>query len=133
MRLTQHRGKVVFLNLWTTWCPPCREEMPAMQRLAKRLDGQGFVMIAVSEDDDASKVQAFVDEMKIEFPVLIDPTGSVGRAYGITGYPETFIIDRKGKQVARYIGPRDWTDPQIEKDLRTLIDEGRWVRGPDGN
>lgn len=133
VRLSQHRGKVVFLNLWTTWCPPCREEMPAMKRLAKKLAGEGFVMIAVSEDDEAGKVQAFVDEMNIDFPVLIDSTGSVGRQYGITGYPETFIIDRAGKQVARYIGPRDWSDPQVEKDIRTLIDEGRWVRGPDGN
>ncbi len=132
-RLSQHRGKVVFLNLWTTWCPPCREEMPAMQRLAKKLEGEGFVMLALSEDDEATKVKAFVDEMNIEFPVLIDPTGAVGRQYGITGYPETFIINREGKQVARYIGPRDWSDPQVERDLRTLIDEGRWDRGPDGN
>lgn len=131
--LAQHRGKVVFLNLWTTWCPPCREEMPAMQRLAKKLEGEGFVMLAVSEDDSADKVKAFAQEMNLDFPLLIDSTGTVGRSYGITGYPETFIIDRNGKQVARFIGPRDWSDPQIEKDLRTLIDEGRWVRGPDGN
>lgn len=133
VRLSQHRGKVVFLNLWTTWCPPCREEMPAMKRLAQRLAGEGFVMLAVSEDDEPGKVQAFVDEMQLDFPVLIDSTGSVGRQYGITGYPETFIIDRAGKQVARFIGPRNWSDPQVEADLRTLIDEGRWVRGPDGN
>lgn len=132
VKLSQHRGKVVFLNLWTTWCPPCREEMPAMQRLAKKLAGEGFVMLAVSEDDEAGKVQAFVDEMNLDFPVLIDSTGTVGRLYGITGYPETFIIDREGKQVARFIGPRDWSDPEVEQDIRTLIDEGRWVRGPDG-
>jgi peroxiredoxin len=133
VRLSQHRGKVVFLNLWTTWCPPCREEMPAMQRLSEKLQGEGFVMLAVSEDDAMDKVKAFVEEMKVGFPVLIDSTGSVGRLYGITGYPETFIIDREGRQVARFIGPRDWSDPKIEQDLRTLIDEGRWVRGPDGN
>ena len=133
VRLSQHRGKVVFLNLWTTWCPPCREEMPAMQRLAQSLDGEGFVILAVSEDDGPEKVRAFVDEMKLEFPVLIDSTGTVGRTYGITGYPETFVIDRQGRQVARFIGPRDWDDPQIVEDLRILIDEGRWVRGPDGN
>lgn len=104
-----------------------------MQRLAKKLEGEGFVMLAVSEDDEASKVRAFVEEMNIDFPVLIDSTGSVGRTYGITGYPETFIIDREGRQVARFIGPRNWSDPQIETDIRTLIDEGRWVRGPDGN
>jgi peroxiredoxin len=133
VRLSSQRGKVVFLNLWTTWCPPCRLEMPAMETLAKKLAGDDFVMLAVSEDDAPASVQKFVDEMKITFPVLIDSTGEVGRRYGITGYPETFIIDREGRQVARFIGPKDWKDPAIERDLRTLIDSGQWVRGPDGN
>ena len=59
--------------------------------------------------------------------------GQIGRRYGITGYPETFIIDREGRQLARFIGPRDWRDPAIARDLKTLIDTGKWVRGPDGN
>lgn len=132
VRLSAHRGKVVFLNLWTTWCPPCRLEMPAMQALADKLGGDDFVMLAVSEDDASGPVKQFVEEMKITFPVLIDSTGEVGRRYGITGYPETFIIDREGRQVARFIGPKDWKDPSIERDLKTLIDSGQWVRGPDG-
>ena len=70
--------------------------------------------------------------MKLSFPILVDPSGDVGRRFGVFGYPETFLIDREGRQVARFIGPRDWRDPGFEKDLRTLIDEGRWVRGPDG-
>ncbi|HZR82462.1 MAG TPA: prolipoprotein diacylglyceryl transferase family protein [Candidatus Binatia bacterium] len=133
VRLSAFRGKVVFLNLWTTWCPPCRQEMPAMQQLAQKLAGDGFVMLAVSEDDEgAPVVKKFVDEMKLTFPVLVDSTGEVGRRFAITGYPETFIIDREGRQVARFIGPRDWRDPAIERDLKTLVDTGRWVRGPDG-
>ena len=133
VKLSSHRGKVVFLNLWTTWCPPCRMEMPAMQELAKKLAGEDFVMLGVSEDDGGkAEVEKFVEEMKIGFPVLIDPEGDVGRRYGITGYPETFVIDRDGRQVARFIGPRDWRDPAIERDLRTLISTGKWVRGPDG-
>ncbi|MBM4267323.1 MAG: redoxin domain-containing protein [Deltaproteobacteria bacterium] len=133
VNLSAQRGKVVFLNLWTTWCPPCREEMPAMQALSKKFSDEDFVILAVSEDDGVPAVKKFVDEMRLDFPVLIDSTGAVGRRYGITGYPETFLIDREGKQVARFIGPRDWRDPAFERDLRTLIDEGRWVRGPDGN
>lgn len=134
VRLSAQRGKVVFLNLWTTWCPPCREEMPAMEDLAKRLAGADFVMLAVSEDDQgAAVVKPFVEKLKLTFPVLVDPSGDVGRKFGLFGYPETFIIDREGRQVARFIGPRNWRDPAIEKDLRTLIDEGRWVRGPDGS
>ena len=133
VRLSAQRGKVVFLNLWTTWCPPCREEMPSMSDLAKRLAGEDFVMLAVSEDDGgATVVKPFVEQMKLSFPVLVDPTGDVGRRYGVSGYPETFIIDREGRQVARFIGPRNWRDPEFEKDLRILIKEGRWARGPDG-
>jgi phosphatidylglycerol:prolipoprotein diacylglycerol transferase len=134
VRLSAQRGKVVFLNFWTTWCPPCRMEMPSMEALSKKFAAEDFVMLAISEDDGgAPVVKKFVDEMKLTFPVLVSPTGEIGRSYGVFGYPETFIIDREGKQVARYIGPRDWKDPQFEQDLRTLITEGRWVRGPDGN
>ena len=134
MRLSSQRGKVVFLNLWTTWCPPCRMEMPSMEDLSRRLAGEDFVMWAVSEDDGgAPVVKKFVDEMKLTFPILVDPEGDVGRRYRVTGYPETFLIDREGRQVARFIGPRDWKDPKLEQDLRTLIETGKWVRGPDGN
>ena len=88
VRLAQFRGKVVFLNLWTTWCPPCREEMPAMQALATKLGGQDFVMLAVSEDDGGVPVvKQFVETMKLTFPVLVDPSGDVGRRYGVSGYP----------------------------------------------
>lgn len=105
-----------------------------MEALSKKFAAEDFVMLAISEDDGgAPVVKKFVDEMKLTFPVLVSPTGEIGRSYGVFGYPETFIIDREGKQVARYIGPRDWKDPQFEQDLRTLITEGRWVRGPDGN
>ena len=104
-----------------------------MEALAEKLGAQDFVMLAVSEDDGSEPVRRFVDEMKITFPVLVDSTGEIGRRYGITGYPETFIIDREGRQLARFIGPRDWRDPAIERDLKTLIDTGKWVRGPDGN
>ncbi len=134
VRLSAQRGKVVFLNLWTTWCPPCRMEMPAMEALSRKLAGEDFVMLAVSEDDGgAGVVKPFVEELKLTFPVLVDPQGEVGRRFSVTGYPETFVIDREGRQVARFIGPRDWKDPAMERDLRTLIREGRWVRGPDGS
>jgi len=133
VRLSSHRGKVVFLNLWATWCPPCRSEMPAMEALAKQMSSEDFVILAVSEDDSSEPVRRFVEEMKITFPVLVDSTGEVGRRYGITGYPETFVIDREGRRLARFIGPREWTDPALVRDLKTLVDTGKWVRGPDGN
>ena len=133
VRLSAQRGKVVFLNIWATWCPPCRMEMPAMEELSKKLSGDDFVMLAVSEDDGGAQlVRDFVKEFQLSFPVLVDPSGDVGRRFGVYGYPETFIIDREGRVVARYIGPRDWRDPGIVQTIRTLIDEGRWTRGPDG-
>ncbi|MEO2168949.1 MAG: prolipoprotein diacylglyceryl transferase family protein [bacterium] len=132
-RLKAQRGKVVLLNIFTTWCPPCREEMPSMDRLAARLAGEDFLMVAVAEDDGgAPVVRAFRDEMGLTFPILVESTGSVGRNYQISGYPESFIIDREGYQVARIIGPLDWDTPEMAEDLRTLIRTGKWPRGPDG-
>jgi phosphatidylglycerol:prolipoprotein diacylglycerol transferase len=134
VRLSAQRGKVAFVNFWATWCPPCRMEMPAMEALSKKFAAEDFVMLAISEDDGGAEVvKKFAQDMKLTFPILISPTGEIGRSYGISGYPETFLIDRGGKQVARFIGPRDWKDPKFEEDLRTLVKEGRWVRGPDGN
>lgn len=104
-----------------------------MEELSKKLSGDDFVMLAVSEDDGGAQlVRDFVKEFQLSFPVLVDPSGDVGRRFGVYGYPETFIIDREGRVVARYIGPRDWRDPGIVQTIRTLIDEGRWTRGPDG-
>jgi phosphatidylglycerol:prolipoprotein diacylglycerol transferase len=134
VRLSALRGKVALVNFWATWCPPCRMEMPSMEALSKKLAGEDFVLLAISEDDGgAPVVKKFAEDMKLTFPILVSPTGEIGRSYGISGYPETFVIDRQGHQVARFIGPRNWKDPQLEADLRTLIKEGRWVRGPDGN
>lgn len=132
-QLSSQRGKVVILNIFTTWCPPCREEMPSMERLARNLANEDFAMIAVAEDDGGEPVvRAFRDEMGLTFPVLIEPTGSVGRQYKISGYPESFVIARDGRQLARIIGPINWADPALEEDLRTLIRTGSWPRGPDG-
>lgn len=123
VRLSDLRGKVVFLNLWATWCAPCREEMPSMERLQRDLGTRDFVIVAVSEDaGGAEAVRPFVAEFGFTFPVLLSPNGEVGRKYGITGYPETFIIDKAGRVVVHYVGPRNWTDSGIRAMLRGLIE-----------
>ncbi len=129
VRLSNFRGRVVFLNVWTTWCEPCRVEMPSMEVLHQRLAGDGFVLLAVSADADGREVVApFVEELDVNFPVLLDPDGHVVSRYRVTGYPETFIIDRGGQVVAHEIGPRDWSDRRYERALRDLMAGGAWVR-----
>jgi peroxiredoxin len=113
-RLSDFRGRIVFLNLWATWCPPCRAEMPSMEALYRRLKDRDFAMLAVAEDEGGvGVVRPFVEEMKLTFPVLIDPQASLSPRYGATGYPETFIIDREGRVVSHTIGPEDWNTPEM--------------------
>lgn len=122
VRLSALRGKVVLVNLWATWCPPCREEMPSMQQLWSRFHERDFELLAVSQDEDgAERVAEFVHEMKLSFPVLVDPQREVGDRYGVWGYPETFVIDRNGYVVERVIGPRDWTAPAEVTKLEALL------------
>lgn len=133
VRLSAYRGKVVLLNVWTTWCPPCREEMPSMERLHRRLQGRDFVLLAVSQDDDGQRAVApFVREMGVTFPVLVDPEHQVGRRYGVWGYPETFVIDRNGYIVERVIGPRDWMAPDQVAALEALIAAAGDAASPPG-
>jgi peroxiredoxin len=122
VRLSALRGNVVVLNLWTTWCPPCREEMPSMERLYARLRGKRFELLAVSQDEDGrAVVEPFVRELRLSFPVLVDPERQVGERFGVWGYPETFVIDRNGYVVERVIGPRDWAAPAQVAALEALI------------
>lgn len=122
VRLSALRGRVVLVNLWTTWCPPCREEMPSMERLHQKMRGRDFQLLAVSQDEGpATAVETFVKEMKITFPVLVDPEHQVGDHFGVWGYPETFLIDREGRLVERIIGPRDWASPDSVAKIEDLL------------
>jgi len=108
-RLADYKGKVVFLNFWATWCPPCRDEMPSMEALYKRLQGRAFEMLAVSIDTSGEDVvREFVTEFGLTFPVLLDPKNELSRLYGLTGVPETYIIDGDGVVALKIIGARDW-------------------------
>jgi peroxiredoxin len=123
-RLSDLRGKIVFLNLWATWCPPCREEMPSMEALHRRLQGTDFIMLAVSEDEGGSAaVRPFVDQMRLTFPVLMDPEGELPGRYGVTGYPETFIIDREGHVIQHTIGPDNWASEKAFRYFLKLLDQ----------
>ena len=122
VRLSALRGKVVLVNLWATWCPPCREEMPSMERLYQKLKTRDFQLLAVSQDEDGRRVvEPFVRQMKLSFPVLVDPEHQVGDRYGVWGYPETFVIDRSGHVADRIIGPRDWASPESIEKIEKLL------------
>jgi peroxiredoxin len=131
VKLSSLRGKVVLLNVWTTWCPPCRDEMPSMERLYGRLRAQDFELLAVSQDEDGKRVvEPFVRDMRLSFPVLVDPEHQVGDRYGVWGYPETFVIDRNGYIVERVIGPRDWASAQSVAQIEALIAAGGGAPAP---
>ena len=106
--LSDFRGKVVFLNFWTTWCPPCKYEMPSMQKLYNKLKHKKFAMVAVDLQEPVSMVKDFVKTYKLDFTVLLDIKGDVGKQFGIQSIPTTFILDGKGGIIGKAFGPREW-------------------------
>lgn len=132
-RLSDYRGKVVLVNVWATWCAPCREEMPSMERLYQALKDPDFEILAVSIDARAGEndeygrpggdLRAFAGEMGLTFPILHDPAGTIQRTYQTTGVPETFLIGRDGIIYKKVAGGTRW-DAQVNQDLvRRLLAE----------
>ena len=108
LRLKGQRGKPVLVNFWATWCGPCREEMPAMERLYAKHRQRGFVLLAVSVDTDAALVRPFLERYKLTFPVALDAKMDLANAYGVRALPASFLIDRDGYLAALALGPRAW-------------------------
>jgi cytochrome c biogenesis protein CcmG, thiol:disulfide interchange protein DsbE len=120
--LASLRGKVVFLNIWATWCAPCREEMPSIESLYNDFKAnKDFVVLAVSQDTDGATVPPFIEQNHLQFTVLLDPRNEVGERYDVNGIPETFIIGRDGRIVAHHVGPYDWSNGDIREALQELI------------
>jgi peroxiredoxin len=120
-RLSGLRGKVVFLNFWATWCPPCREEMPSMEALYRRFRGRGLEFLAVDIQEDPEEVSAFMGEHGLSFPAALDRAGRISAEYGVRGIPTTFIIDREGNIIASAVGGRDWNTQAVVDALELLI------------
>jgi cytochrome c biogenesis protein CcmG/thiol:disulfide interchange protein DsbE len=130
-RLTDYRGKVVFLNFWATWCKPCKEEMPSMQVLWDNLKNRDFVMLAVSMDrvTTTKDIPSFVETLKLSFPILTDSWGQTDKRYKLMGVPETYIIDQSGVLREKVIGPRDWTRREsIETIVQLLQKQSKSVK-----
>jgi peroxiredoxin len=125
LRLADYRGRVVVLNFWATWCPPCREEMPAMERLYRRFEARGVVVVAISIDADRSLVGPFVKEHGLTFPVGLDPGMEVAGQYGVRGLPATFLVDAGGRLVASALGPREWDSAEAAAVVESLLNARR--------
>jgi len=119
-RLADYRGKPVILNFWATWCPPCREEMPSMQRAHQALAAEGIAVIAVNVGDDAAAIGEFLDEVPVDFPLPMDPESLVAQSYPLKGLPTTYVIDPQGRLVYVAEGERRWDDPKLLDQVRAL-------------
>ncbi len=130
-RLSDHSGEVVLVNIWATWCLPCREEMPSMERLYQELGEEAFEIMAVSIDTEVGgvdrdgnpggNVQAFADSLGLSFPILHNPSGDIQQLYRTTGVPESFLIGRDGILYKRLAGPTEWDAPQHQEQIQRLL------------
>jgi peroxiredoxin len=121
--LADYKGKVVLLNIWATWCGPCREEMPSMEKLYKEFASQGLVIVAVSVDDAGTEQQIrdFVKEFGLTFEILHDPDKKTAQRYQVTGYPESFIIGREGTIRRKVFAAADWSSETNRTLIRELL------------
>jgi peroxiredoxin len=123
--LKDFRGKIVLLNFWASWCVPCREEMPAMEKLYQEFKDKNFVILAVAVKDRKQDAIDFVNELKLTYPIALDPDAKVGQEYGAWGLPVTYLIGPKGEALARGWGPADWYGPAARKLIKDLLDGKR--------
>ncbi len=124
--IADYRGKVLLINIWATWCGPCRIEMPSIEQLNKAYAGRGLQVVAVSVDDPGTEAQIrdFVKQYGLTFQILHDATGDIGRIYQTTGYPETVIVGRDGLIRKKLMGATDWNSPENRRLVEGLLAEG---------
>lgn len=117
-----YHGRVVLLNFWGSWCPPCREEFPSLERLQKRIDRDDFTVLAVTVSDTADGVERFLEGHDVPFDVLIDTSDRTADAYRAAGVPVTYLLDRQGRMIAGKAGPRAWDDPAVIRLIRAALE-----------
>jgi cytochrome c biogenesis protein CcmG/thiol:disulfide interchange protein DsbE len=125
-RLTDLKGKVVILNFWATWCPPCVEETPALNHLQKYIESRNGVILGVAADEDADAYEKFLRDQAVVFPTYRDPStkdnhSPIAQSYGTSMYPETYVIDRHGKIARKFIGLQQWDSPDMLAYFDSLL------------
>ncbi|MDZ7593898.1 MAG: TlpA disulfide reductase family protein [Thiobacillus sp.] len=121
--LADYRGKVVLLNFWASWCPPCLREMPSMERLRLQMKGRPLAIVALDSAETPEEVNAFLSKMKLGFPILLDPDGSNTRRWKVFALPTTFLLDAQGR--VRYVltGPTEWDEGEALELIESLLAE----------
>lgn len=126
--LEEYRGSLVFLNFWATWCPPCREEMPSMQRLSEELDDAPFEIIAVNVREPRETVDRFIEAEGYTYPIALDGSGRVSASYAVRGIPTTYMIAPDGSVLGMLVGTREWDTPEVVAAFRAIAERQVSVR-----
>lgn len=119
-RLSDYRGKTVIINFWTTWCPPCREEIPSMNRAWNTLQQEDVVILAINVGEDEDTIFIFTADYPADFPLLLDREGEVIASWPVKGLPTTYVVAPDGRIAYRAIGGREWDDPEFIRKIRDL-------------
>jgi len=122
-RLDDSKGKVVLVNFWATWCPPCRREMPSMQRLKEKMAGQAFVILGVDSAEPREDVMGFLEVVRVDFPILLDTDSTVTKSWKVYALPTSFIIDRTGRIRYSLSGPTEWDEGEAVQLIESLLRE----------
>ena len=123
LRLSEHRGQVVMINFWATWCGPCRQEMPKLDEIFARYERAGFALLGVNIDEDSERAQRLADELGVSFPLLFDDEQNVSRLYDVQAMPMTVMVDRSGKVRSVHYGYRAGMEQRYLDEVRALLRE----------
>ena len=125
VELARLRGKVVIVNFWATWCPPCRREFPSMERLRQKMEGRPVVILGVNEGETVDMIEQFNSTLDVQpqFPILLDPEGEAMAPWPVRGLPTTFFIDKRGRLAYSAIGGREFDHPEMVRLIETMIAE----------
>jgi cytochrome c biogenesis protein CcmG/thiol:disulfide interchange protein DsbE len=121
--LSDLRGKVVVLNFWASWCPPCLEETQSLNTLQQQIASKGGVVLGLSVDEDKAAYQKFLVDNHVVFPTYDDTSKKTAADYGTSMYPETYLIDRSGRLARKIVGPQDWQSPEIMQSIDVLLNQ----------